>query len=78
MRTAWKRNKTGAAQYNASLAKGIAGRLDAVALFYLFARYGWDAFVPLRWYFLLVLGGVFFAWLPFLVIFMITGQFPSI
>ena len=52
--------------------------LPPVGLIYLFVRHGWDGFTPLGWYILLVLGGAFCAWLPTLVVFIITGQFPTI
>lgn len=48
-----------------------------VGLIYLFARHGWDGFEPLGWYVLLALGGAFCAWLPNLVVFIITGHMPA-
>ena len=49
--------------------------LPLVGLIYLFIRHGWGGFTLLGWYLLLVLGGVFCAWLPNVVVFIITGQF---
>lgn len=52
--------------------------LPLVALVYLFIRHGSDGIIPVGWYVLLALGGAIFAWLPSLIVFMITGQFPAI
>ena len=47
--------------------------LPLVALFYVFIRYRSDGIIPVVWCVLLMLGGAFFAWLPSLVVFMLTG-----
>jgi len=52
--------------------------LPLVGLIYLFVRHGWDGLGPLGWCILLTVGGAFCAWLPTFVVFIITGQFPTI
>ena len=47
--------------------------LPLVALFYAFSRHGSDGIIPVGWYVLLALAGAFFAWLPSLVVYMLTG-----
>lgn len=50
--------------------------LPLVGLIYLLRRYGWEGFRPVGWYLLIVLGGIFCAWLPNVVLFMIVSELP--
>jgi hypothetical protein len=52
--------------------------LPLVGLIYLFLRRGWEAFIPLGWYIVLILAATFCAWLPNIVAFIMTGQVAHI
>ncbi len=51
--------------------------LPLLGLVYLFRRRGGNGFPPLGGYILLVLAGTACAWLPNLIAFIVTGQFPG-